>query len=407
MTQYQPDSASEVSEIVSAAAAAGETITLTAGGSKRGYGRPVDAHHRIELGRIAGIVDYDPSELVLTARAATPMAQILGELRQQSQMLAFEPPDWGSLLPSEGQPTIGGVIACNLAGPRRVRAGAARDHFLGFEAVNGLGEIWRGGGRVVKNVTGYDMSKLQAGAFGTLSALTEITIRVVPRPETTCSVVLEGLHDEGAVQMMADGLNSPHEVSAAAHLPGDIAGNAAVPALAGASSGVTLLRLEGHGPSVAFRAAALARALGATRVLDDAESRATWAAIASVQPLLGGTDRLIWRLCPIPALAARAMAEIVATMPRARGFYDWGGGLVWVSLEPDEAGADGGAVAIRAALVCLGGGHATLLHAPETLRRTVPVFDPPDRALGALTRRVKASFDPHGILNPGRLHEGY
>lgn len=406
MTLYQPGAAAEVSEIVAAAAAAREPLAISGGGSKRDFGRPVEAVHALDLRKLAGIIDYDPSELVLTARAATPMSEILGELRQQNQMLAFEPPEWGAMLPSSGQPTLGGVIACNLAGSRRVRAGAARDHFLGFEAVNGLGEIWRGGGRVVKNVTGYDMSKLQAGAFGTLSALTEITVRVVPRPETSCSVLLDGLRDDGAVRVMADGLNSPHEVSAAAHVPAPIAGRAAIPAFAGAGSGVTLLRLEGHGPSVRFRADALARALGATRLLDDADSRAVWAAIGSVQPLLPGGERLIWRLCPTPSLAAMAMAEIATAMPGSEGYYDWGGGLLWLSLDPEIAGDDGGAAVIRATLARLGG-HAGLVRAPEALRRAVPVFDPPDRALGALTRRVKASFDPYAILNPGRLHEGY
>ena len=406
MRHDQPGSASELREIVEAAAAARETLAISGGGSKHGYGRPVEAMATVDLRKIAGIVDYDPSELVLTARAATPMSEILGELRQQNQMLAFEPPDWGGLLMASGQPTLGGVIACNLAGPRRVRAGAARDHFLGFEAVNGRGEIWRGGGRVVKNVTGYDMSKLQAGALGTLSALTEITVRVVPRPETSCSVVLDGLEDDGAVRVMADGLNSPHEVSAAAHLPAAIASRAAIAAFAATRAGVTLLRLEGHGPSVSFRADALARKLGATRILDDADSRAIWTAIGSVQPLLSDSNRLIWRICTTSSQVAAARAEIGARLQSAEGYFDWGGGLFWLSLDPDEAGMDAGAGVVRGAVAKLGG-HATLLRAPQSLRRTVPVFDVPDAALAALTRRIKASFDPHAILNPGRLHEGY
>lgn len=406
MPEFQPGNTAELAEIIAACAVARESVEISAGGSKRDFGRPVDAVHRLDLRRLGGIVDYDPSELVLTARAATPMSEILGELRQQGQMLAFEPPDWGTLLPAPGQPTLGGVVACNLAGPRRVRAGAARDHFLGFEAVNGRGEIWRGGGKVVKNVTGYDMSKLQAGAFGTLSALTEITVRVVPRPEVTATVVLEGLRDDGAVRVMADGLNSPHEVSAAAHLPGAIAARAAISGIAGVGAGVTLLRLEGHGPSVRFRADALARALGATRLLDDADSRAVWAAIAAVQPLLKASLPLVWRLCPTPALAAAALAEISAALPGCEGFYDWGGGLIWLGLDAEAASADGGAAVIRSVLARLGG-HATLLRAPAPLRRAVAVFDPPEAALAALTRRVKASFDPHAILNPGRLHEGH
>jgi glycolate oxidase FAD binding subunit len=406
MQHYQPGNTREVQEVVTAAASTRQRLAISGGGSKQGYGRPVEAMAKLDLRKVAGIIDYDPSELVLTARAATPMSEILGELRERNQMLAFEPPDWGNLLPSDGQPTLGGVVSCNLAGPRRVRAGAARDHFLGFEAVNGRGEVWRGGGRVVKNVTGYDMSKLQAGALGTLSALTEITVRVVPRPETSCSVVLDGLQDEGAVRVMADGLNSPHEVSAAAHLPAGIALRAAFAALAGVGTAVTLLRLEGHGPSVSFRADALARTLGATRILDDADSRAIWAAIGSVQPLLSGADRLIWRVCTTPGLAAAALSQIRSRLQATEGYFDWGGGLLWLALDPVEAGSDGGAQVIRGIVGKLGG-HATLLRAPELLRRVVPVFDVPEPALAALNRRIKASFDPQAILNPGRMHEGY
>ncbi|HUM07493.1 MAG TPA: FAD-binding protein, partial [Acidocella sp.] len=190
MTLYQPGDAAELAGIVASAATAGETLEITGGGSKRRLGRPASAEHTVGLGRISGIIDYEPAELVLTARAATPLAEIERALAGQRQMLAFEPPDWTGLLGNTGAPTLGGVLACNQSGPRRLKAGAARDHFLGFSAVNGQGEIWKAGGRVVKNVTGYDMCKLQTGAFGTLSVLTEVTIKVVPRPETACTLLL-------------------------------------------------------------------------------------------------------------------------------------------------------------------------------------------------------------------------
>ena len=168
------------------------TLEIFAGGSKRAFGRPVRAEQSLDLSGIAGVVNYEPRELVLTARPSTPLAEIEAALREQGQMLAFEPPRWLDLLGGGGTPTLGGVLACNLSGPRRVRAGAARDFILGFSAVNGRGEVFKAGGKVVKNVTGFDLSKLMAGSFGTLAVLTEVTLKVMPRPETECTILLPG-----------------------------------------------------------------------------------------------------------------------------------------------------------------------------------------------------------------------
>ncbi len=169
MTILRPADEKQLAEAVAWAAADRQPLEVVAGGSKRALGRPVKAEHGLDVSAIAGVVNYEPAELILTARPATPIAQIKAALEAKRQMLAFEPPDWRGLMGSNAEPTLGGALACNLAGPRRVRAGAARDFFLGFSAVNGVGEIWKAGGKVVKNVTGYDMMKLLAGSFGTLS----------------------------------------------------------------------------------------------------------------------------------------------------------------------------------------------------------------------------------------------
>src|SRR5205085_114862 len=220
MVKFAPSDLSELRDAVAEALAAEEPIEVVGGGSKRGLGRPVRAAHTLDLSQLSGIRDYAPSELVLTAGATTPLAEIERVLAEHGQMLAFEPPGWCGLLGVEdAAPTLGGVLACNLSGPRRIKAGAARDHFLGFRAVSGRGEIFKAGGKVVKNVTGYDLPKLMAGSSGTLAALEEVTVKVLPRPEAVATVLLAGLGPEAAVRLMGAALGSPHEVSGAAYLP--------------------------------------------------------------------------------------------------------------------------------------------------------------------------------------------
>lgn len=314
-------------------------------------------------------------------------------------MLAFEPPDWRALLGTpDREPTIGGVLACNQSGPRRIASGAARDHFLGFAAVNGRGEGFKAGGRVVKNVTGYDLCKLMAGSHGTLAALTEITIKVLPRPETRRTVVLQGLDDAAAVRGLCAALGSPHEISGAAHLPASVAARACV---GSAEVAATLLRLEGPEPSVAYRCAAVRRELGADSELDEAETLRVWAAIGDGAPLAEPRERAVWRISVPPASGADVAEAILRALP-AELYFDWGGGLIWCAVEAGQP--DGGAVALRAAVGTAG--HATLIRAAESLRASVPVFAPEPPPLAALSARVKDSFDPRRVLNPGRMYAG-
>src|SRR5438067_9488597 len=279
MTRFVPADIEELRDAVAGALAAAEPIELVGGGSKRGLGRPMQTAHTLDLSRLTGIREYTPSELVLTAGAATPLAEIKRALAAAEQMLAFEPPEWRGLLAGNGEPTLGGVLACNLSGPRRPKIGAARDHFLGFRAVSGRGEIFKAGGKVVKNVTGYDLCKLMAGSYGTLAALEEVTVKVLPRPETEATVLFAGLAPGAAGPLMAAALGSPHEVSGAAYLP---AGLPAAPAR------TVALRVEGPEPSVAFRRQTLAqehKAVAATDFLAEAESLALWDAIGEAAPL--------------------------------------------------------------------------------------------------------------------------
>jgi glycolate oxidase FAD binding subunit len=224
VTHFRPSDENDLVAIVQQAFAADEALELIAGGSKRGLGRPLQLPHVLDLGAFAGIRDYEPAELVLTAGAATPLAEIEAALDGAHQMLAFEPGDWRVLLGSTDKvPTLGGALACNLAGPRRIRQGAARDHFLGLKAVSARGEAFKAGGRVVKNVTGYDLCKLMAGSYGTLAALTEVSVKVLPRPEATRTVAVAGLDVTRAVAAMTQALNSSHEPTGAAYLPAPVA----------------------------------------------------------------------------------------------------------------------------------------------------------------------------------------
>src|ERR1700722_18726133 len=295
MSHLKPPDAAQLREIVASAAAEAQPIEIVGGGSKRALGRPIQVAHTLDLSALAGIVDYEAAELVLTARAATPLAEIEAALAAKGQMLAFEPPDWGRLLGTSAGQTIGGVPSCNLAGPRRFKAGAARDHFLGFAGVNGRGEAFKAGGKVVKNVTGYDLCKLIAGAHGTLAVLSEVTIKVLPRPEKTRTVLIHGLDDAKAVAAMTAALNSPHEVSGAAHLPSGLARRSAVAYVAEAGGAVTTLRVEGPGPSVVHRCEALRRELtqyGPCEELHSENSARFWREMCDVEPFAGETARI-------------------------------------------------------------------------------------------------------------------
>jgi glycolate oxidase FAD binding subunit len=404
MSRFVPADLTELRDTIAAALSAEEPVEIVGGGSKRALGRPMQTPHLLDLSRLAGIRDYAPSELVLTAGAATPLAEIGRALAECGQMLAFEPPDWRALLGSEDEPargpTLGGALACNLSGPRRIKAGAARDHFLGFRAVSGRGESFKAGGKVVKNVTGYDLCKLMAGSYGTLAALEEVTVKVLPRPETVATVLFRGVAPEPAVRLMGAALGSPHEVSGAAYLPSGTAG---------LGEGRVALRLEGPAPSVAARRASLRpeqrariEGSGTAELLDEADSAALWRAVGEVAPLLEPGGRAVWRISVAPSRGAE-LAEALARALDARWLLDWGGGLVWAAVPEGE---DAGAGTIRRAIRGddgRGTGHATLVRASAALRRAVAVFEPLPPPLAALSRRVKEAFDPAHILNPGRM----
>ncbi|MFN3615201.1 MAG: FAD-binding protein, partial [Rubrimonas sp.] len=311
------------------------------------------------------------------AGAGARLADIESMLAAEGQRLPFEPMDHRPLLGSAGEPTLGGVVACNVSGPRRIQAGACRDSLIGVRFVDGRGTVVKNGGRVMKNVTGYDLVKLMAGAFGTLGILTELSFKLLPIPQAQATVVLSGLPDERAIAALSAGLGSPYDVTGAAHIGGE-----------------TLLRLEGFAESVAYRADRLRAALadfGDARIeMGDAAGR--WRAVRDVLPF-AERPGAVWRLSLKPSDGPRAVAAIAPE----DAIYDWGGGLVWLLV---REGADADVAAIRDVVGRLGG-HATLIRAQQATRRAVAPFHPQAAAVERLSAALRAKFDPCGVLNPG------
>ena len=398
----------DVEEAVRWALAENKSLEIFGHGSKRAIGRPAQTDLTLDLSALSGVTLYEPEELVLTAKAGTPIAEIEALVASKNQQLAFEPMDYGPLLGGPaGRGTIGGVLAANVSGPRRIKAGAARDHFLGLTAVSGRGETFKSGGRVVKNVTGYDLCKLMAGSWGTLAVSTEVTIKTLPRPETEATVLVLGLDDAAAIRVLAAAMGSSCDVSGAAHLPAVAAARISIAEAAGGGRALTVLRLEGVLPSIAHRRAVLTdivKGYGEVGALAEIASHELWRAIRDVTPFAAsrvGVEQPVWRISTAPTRGAE-LARMVGSA-NSEFLFDWAGGLVWVMLP--NAGDDAGATSIRRAVAAVGG-HATLVRAPAAVRAAANAFQPQDAGLVALTKRVKDGFDPKGVLNPGRMWAG-
>ena len=404
-SHLKPRDGAEVEQAIRSALADGKTLELVGRGSKQAIGRAAQWDATLDLSGLSGVTLYEPEELVLSAKAGTPLAEIEALVAASKQELAFEPMDYAAVLGSDpGSASIGGVLAANLSGPRRIKAGAARDHFLGVNAVSGRGETFKSGGRVVKNVTGYDICKLLAGSWGTLAAMTDVTIKTLPRAETEATVLVLNLDDGAARKAMSAATGSFADVSAAAHLPATVAGR--IPETAVGRAAVTAFRLEGVAPSVADRKGVLEKTLapfGTLGALDETASRALWRAVRDVTPFAANGPsgaRDLWRISTAPTQApglGRTLEQCDAEL-----LYDWAGGLVWAAL---PASNDAHARQVRAA-VSEAGGHATLIRAPAAVRAAVEVFSPEPAPLAALTARVRRSFDPQGVLNAGRMWAG-
>jgi len=401
--------ARDVEAAVRAAIASDQPLEIIGHGTKRMVGQTMATNALLDLSALNAVKSYEPNELIITVEAGAPLADVKSLIDSKDQRFAFEPMETARLLGTPAAGTIGGMIAAGLAGPRRIQAGAARDHLLGAQAVSGFGDSFKAGGKVVKNVTGYDLCKLLAGSWGTLAVMTEVTLKVMPKPESECTLVLRDLDDATANQAMTAALGSPFDVSGAAHVPKsalrDSAGS--LGGLGSPRRALTLLRLEGIAASVAHRSVSLARLLqrfGITETIDNERSTAAWECVRDVEPFaakgpLGAWP--VWRIVCPPATGA-ALGERLARETGGDVLYDWGGGLIWAAIPPKPE-AQAALVRQRAAAA---GGHAMLLRASGEVRRQVDVFQPAAAGVAALNERVRQSFDPKGILNRGRMSRG-
>ena len=398
--------AKDVEQVVRAAIASEQPLEIVGHGTRRQIGQPMATNAVLDISALNAVTSYEPNELIITVQAGAPLADVLSLIDSKNQQFAFEPADTSALLGVSGSGTIGGMIGAGLAGPRRIKAGGVRDHLLGAHAVSGFGDSFKTGGRVVKNVTGYDLCKLLTGSWGTLAVMTEVTLKVMPRPESERTLMLSGLDELAANRAMTTALGSPFDVSGAAHLP-----NSAFRSAGGTLAGVgpegrsiTLLRLEGIAASVADRANSLGKTLapfGSVDMLQDDASAAVWRAVRDIEPFAAGGALGAWPVWRIvcPPASGGALGEALARDTGGDVIYDWGGGLIWAALPPKP---DAQAAIVRQRVGALGG-HASLIRASELVRRNVDVFHPQPGGLAGLSERVRNSFDPKIILNRGRM----
>lgn len=381
----------ELADIVRAAGADRRRLEIVGRGTKRGLGRPIEADAVLDLSAHSGILRYEPDELIITARAATPIAEIESVVAAKHQRLGFDPADWGPLFGAPaGRATIGGALSADASGSARLRYGAARDHLLGYRAVNGWGEIYRAGGQVVKNVTGFDLPKLLCGAMGTLGVLSEVTLRLVPRALQSAVVLAKDVDAETGLSLLRRIWSSPLEPTGLAYLPGEMA--RVFPELGNIGAGASLFRVDGAAAPLADKIASLNDLLDARDTMLLAESDDVFARIGSGQALTASVGD-VWRVFVPPSAAVACVRMLDVRLWLA----DWAGGVLWIA---DDENKDVHAMAARC------DGYAVLMRAPAEKRRATAIFAPEAPARAALTRRVKDAFDPLRLFNPGRMFDG-
>jgi glycolate oxidase FAD binding subunit len=402
---YMPRDEAELTGFVKDAYAGGHPLEICGFRSKREAGRPLKPSAVVSTAKLSGITLYQPAELVISAKAGTPLHEVEAALARHNQELAFEPADYGRIFGRDRlAASMGAIAAMNISGPRRILRGAARDHLLGVRAVNGEGATIKSGGRVMKNVTGVDLVRGLSGSWGTLAVLTELTFKVLPKAPECRTIIFLGLADEAAAGVMSAAMGTPYEVSGTIHLHGALTARLSDREIAPAKTAVTALRLEGVPQSLAYRAEKLRRELapfGDTYELDSQRSRDFWAGIRSFNFLSADFERPLWRIAAPPSKAALIVRALSAFF-EVNAAYEWSGGLLWLELPPS---ADASVTEVRRVLAEFEA-DSMLMRAARAVRSSIEVFHPLPFAKMKIVQALKNAFDPAAVLNPGRMYAG-
>ena len=405
-----PKKEKEVAEIIKKFHKTNTPVEIIGSGSKKKIGKLLQCAKTLNLSKLSGIIEYLPGELYIKVKSGTSIDEIENELKKNNQQLAFEPIDFGYLfLGKSDYGTAAGQVSCNLSGPRRFKVGSVRDHILGFKAVNGRGEIIKSGGTVVKNVTGYDLSKLICGSYGTLCALTEITFKVLPAPEESATLVIHNLDINMAPNYLQKAISSTYDISGASFLPTDPVCNKCQMDIKKTfklndlkeEGSITAIRIEGSKKSVNQRIENLNKELNTSglsiSVLETLQSEIFWKKIKNLE-FFSKTKNNILRIVIPPSFCTQLAYQLPKNF---KYFLDWGGALIWVeACELTEQMFN----AVRKKVVKYGG-YVSMIKNSDYLPYVEDVFTI-DRNRFSISESIKKSFDPKRILNPGKMYTG-
>ncbi len=398
----KPTKEKEISEIIKECYKKNIPLEILGLGTKKSIGRNFQFEKTLDLSNYSGIIDYKPEELYIKVKSGTPIKDIRNEIEKNNQHLAFEPIDFGYLFSGKNdEGTIGGVMSCNFAGSRRFKAGSIRDHILGFKGINGRGEVIKSGGTVVKNVTGYDLSKILSGSFGTLTVLSEITIKVLPKPESNKTLFINNPHLKKGLDYLNISLSSSSDPSGAVFYPENFRSFFTFNDLT-FSGPITAIRIEGSTSSIDHRIKKLTNELKVTSdeivVLSKDQSDIFWEDTRNLKVFSKLKENLI-RIV-IPASEAFETLNKLKDFD-AKYFVDWGGSLIWLQLDSINTKI----LKDIKTIVKTASGYLTIIKIEENLKASIDVFTV-DPVKHEISEKIKKSFDPKRILNPGKMYIG-
>jgi len=398
----RPTSEEDIANIVKHCYKKNIPLEISGLGSKKKIGRNFQSQKTLELSDYSGIIKYEPEELYIKVKSGTPIKEIKNELDKKNQQLAFEPTDFGSVFEgTNNEGSIGGVLSCNFSGPRRFKVGSARDHILGFKGVNGKGEIIKSGGTVVKNVTGYDLCKLITGSFGTLSIFTEISVKVLPKADLTKTLVIENPHLKKGLEYLNTALGSSTDPSGGVFYPDYFRSHFIFNDLT-TEGPITAIRIEGSKLSVDERINQLLKEFNIrskeVSILDPTQSNIFWENTRCLKVFTNLKSNLIKVTVP----ASETFNLINKFKPYdVKYFIDWGGNLIWLQIDELDLNK---LEEIRS-LVKNVGGYLTIIKVEDSLKASIDIFTIDDVKY-KISEKIKKSFDPKRILNPGKMYTG-